>query len=208
MLITETDLPSAFDDMTGRAPAGERLNSVLPLDRYDTSFTRQAWDMVGSPEKCPDVIIGTVFSGIPPIDALRGFYDGLGKEYPVFLPLHVNQRFAKDYYATTQTGRLARTRGRYWTNRLKPMLGGAKVTVVEEYVSTGACLEVCHELIKNAGAASVTAVRGKWYSDVFRGDINIRRMTSTHDVFMRGIGRKAACVDLSLLQSAETARLQ
>lgn len=192
MLVSNPDLPSALDDMSDRALCSEYPDRALPLSRYDTSFTRQAWETFGAPSNRPDVVIGTAYSGIPPLDAVRGFYEEIGVEQPIFLPLRVNQRLALEYCLSNASGIMARLKTQYWANGLRPLLSGAKVVIIEEYVSTGACMELSGQITKEADASSILGLRGRWYSDAHRTDVDIRRLTSRHAPFMRHVGHMAA----------------
>ena len=193
MLEIAPDLPSALDDMSTRQLCLPHYpDRVLPLDRYDTSFSRQIWDAFKAPEHYPDVVIGTVNSGIPPIDAVDSFCKERGIKSPVFLPLRINQWFAFQYYSNDIFSVGAQLKAHRLAHQLKATLSGAKVVVIEEWVRSGNCIEICGEIAKKAGAISVMGMRGRWYDNAYRKDINLRDMTSIHAPFMREIGQVAA----------------
>lgn len=194
MLIPDPALPSALDDMTKRLLCLPHYhNRILPLYRYDTSFTRQMQDAYNTPEYRPDVVIGTAYSGIPPLDAVRGYYEEIGEDTPLFASLRVGQWFSAQYHSKTPLMFWAEVKAIAMAAQLRPIVAGAKVTIIEEYVRSGSSIEICGRIAREAGAAAVVGIRGSWYDNV-QGRIDTFNMTSRHATFMRGIGRRAASI--------------
>lgn len=193
MTATKPGLPSALDNMTGRELCLPHYHDhELPLHKYDTSFTRQINEVYSQESPEPDVVFGTVKSGIPPLDAVRGFLDARNMPHPLFLPMHVNQWFSFQYYSPDIFNVAAHYRGSVWAGKLKPVLAGANVLVIEEFVRTGHTLEVCGRIAQMAGAASVIGLRGRWYDNAYRQHIDMKSLSSKHVSFMRRIGQQAA----------------
>jgi len=193
--LDQNGLPSALDDMTSRKLCLPHYQGrEVPLSRYDTSFTRQMWDVYNNPDRRPDVVIGTVWSGIPPLDAVRGFYEELGVKSPIFLPLHVGQLLGHAYQWDNSLGKVAGLQARKLANDLEKALSGTKVLIVEEYVRSGKAIELCGKIARQAGAATVMGMRGDWYDNARHQDVDLENLTSTHAAFMRSIGHEAAQV--------------
>lgn len=133
----------------------------------------------------PTAILVTDKSAVPLADTLRGVYDELGLEHPVISYVRIPKpdwRGRPPRWLTAESARLA------------GVLDGAaeRVYIADQVVGTGTTLERASELVTNIGGTTAGYLKGDWYHNANRSDLDYAGVTSVHAEFMYSLGQKAA----------------
>lgn len=158
----------------------DRVEHEMLHGRPRLSFANQIAAMV---DIRPTAFLLTANSAVPVADSIRGYYDELGIDRPVIDYIRVP---GKGWLSGLLQTHIEEKRLQYCLNE-----AGAQVCVVDEYVFSGGTLERARNLLKNIGVTDVTEIRGRWYSQAKRAEIDLDRVTSVHAPKMREIGQKA-----------------
>ncbi|HEX7633244.1 MAG TPA: hypothetical protein VF401_02885 [Candidatus Saccharimonadales bacterium] len=163
-------------------------------------------------DRPPEAYLFTARSAIPVAAAVRGYYKELGNELPVRTSVSANAQ--KGWIHKTFTGpntlsvspatREAKkdmidaflVDEQKEIQRLSGLLSGMEhVCVIDQYVGTGSTITYAAYLAKQAGARTVSLIRGNWYEgwypDKTRGEsleLALENLYSTHEPFMHLIG--------------------
>lgn len=174
----------------------DRLRVHIGNQYQDTSFKRQMLEVSGiaptdeTDNYQPDVFLVTANSAIPIADSIRGFYEVLGIEPPLVGYININRHFNPDNEADTTT------RDEEAKRLIEVLDGAERVCVVEEYVDLGRSLKNAEEILRMAGAVTITAVRGRWYRQWDRlgstSGLDFDSVSSSLREDMLAIGRKSA----------------
>lgn len=155
---------------------------MLSGDRY--SFSTQIRNTFA--EHAPEAYLVTAYSAIPVADSIRGFYQELGVDQPLV------------DYVLAQKGLRRFATSRAENLRLKNLLSdiGGKVCIVDEYTVTGATVDRSRKALVRAGVneTDIVSIKGKWYHNARRGDLQVDQATSVHRDFMNSIGRDACAM--------------
>lgn len=133
-----------------------------------------------------DVFLFTENSAIPIADAVRGYFDSMGAKKPVIETVRANITLSRvrDLMLKTIDEE---------AERLKGLLTGKNVMVVDQYVETGETLRMAELTAYKAGAARIyTTDFAQWYWNANPNDISREDISSVHSDFMHSIGQQAA----------------
>lgn len=212
--------PGIHSNMVAIEPSIDTRAKLVEVDEtpqftltgeYDGSLSRQLGGLHFAPQSVhpslaspPEVILMTAFSAIPVADAIRGFYEELDAITPLLGHIQASSATAHAYYSThgdpnyvayTLNGNHQHESFAAEVKRLKPLVeGSSHVTIVDQFVGSGKTITYGAQLLLNAGAKKVSAIRGDWYVQAGRSDIDMSSISSRHAPFMASIGRKAAQV--------------
>ena len=191
MATPAPDRPSGLVTFEGLA----RSLDYLPAE-YDSSLTTQLNALVATAE-IPDVFVLTAISAVPVADAIRGYFEANGTDVPVITHVQANQANAHDYHRlnwceSKNQKRVIKRFVNAEVKRLKPVVDGANVCTIDQFVSTQNTIKYAAELLKQAGVKQGTAIRGKWYDQADRAEVDLDTMTSVHHLFMHKLGRHIA----------------
>lgn len=148
----------------------------------------------------PDVYFLTANSAIPLADAIRGYYDELGKPTPELYAIMAN--------FSTSTAYEAGSRDQFdrEVKRLRHIASGViHACVVEQYVLSGGTARYAQKLLEAAGVSYVSTIMGRWYEQANQSEVDLQTVSSNHAMFMHSIG-SAAARDLSFLQEDKNAQ--
>jgi hypothetical protein len=192
MLVGNPDLPSAAIEIG----IGDRAAELRPWT-YDTSFVRQMNELqtVGYvTPTLPDIYAVTRNSAVPVADSIRGYYEHLEQICPPIIGIDANSVDGYRFFHGEKQ-RLLTERQRVHVAQLA-IAGtlGAHVCIVDQFVATGRTIAVGAELLYASGASQVSAIRGKWYTDILKPVTHADQLglTSSHAPFMHDVGRLAA----------------
>lgn len=193
MLTQHADLPPA-------ACLSNRLDRPPFPGEYDFSFSRQMHAVcdLDDPQLAsqfatsPDLFLVTAASAVPVADAIRGFYEATGASHPVIDYIAANQEmaaaFREGYIRFNPWQKAFQTE----VTRLIPRVESSQhVCVVDEFVAEGTTVQYAHQILKTAGIEVASTIRGKWYGQANRSEIDLERLTSIHAPYMRKIGLQA-----------------
>lgn len=164
----------------------------------DMSLSRQlksALDCEKTPTQ-PEAYLFTTHSAIPVADAFRGNFAERGQTLPQLGYIAANRYMARyshgmDNLSLSATSALKQEKETE-IERLQLLYQGLKhVCVVEQYVNTGSTLMYALHLLEQAGIDHVSAIRGRWYLDAEKDDVDVSRLTSAHANFMHKAGAKS-----------------
>jgi hypothetical protein len=155
---------------------------MLSGDRY--SFSTQIRNTFA--EHAPEAYLVTAYSAIPVADAIRGFYQELGVDQPLVDYVRPPKGLGRFIVAKAEN------------LRLRSLLAGitGKICVVDEYINTGRAVERSKEVLVKTGVpeTDIVSIKGKWYHNARRGDLQVDQTTSAHQDFMNSIGRDACAM--------------
>ena len=133
----------------------------------------------------PDCYLFTIKSAIPVADAVRGYYETIGRAQPPLGMIYVDHR---DGFVRERANSME-------ARRLQPLLQGlGRISIVEQFVCTGRTLAMARAIVHQANPQIKTDnfSRSNWYHDALAADIDYENMTSTHAEFMHSVGVAAA----------------
>lgn len=156
----------------------------LMLSDSHYSFSAQIQDTYSKYE--PEAYLVTAYSAIPVADAIRGFYRELGVDQPLID--YVRPPKGLGHFIVAKTENL----------RLKSLLIDitGKICVVDEYVNTGRALAQSRATIAGTGIPKedIVSIKGRWYHNARRRDLQVDQTTSSHRNFMSRVGRDACAM--------------
>lgn len=155
---------------------------------FDRTLTSQLRHLLAQDNR-PDLYLFTAKSAIPVADTFRGIF---GDDNPPSLGYikassksafpYIDQ-FMKPPNHTSIAAHQAEV------ERLRKLTQTAPhVCVVEQYSDTGKTLRYAGLLLKEAGVQTVSGIRGQWYHEARKEDVDKHGLTSTHAQFMHGVG--------------------
>lgn len=185
----EYDTISDYMLTPGLSQPCESDNAYLATDYSFTGQIEAATDA--------DVMLFTASSAIPVADAVRGYLETTGKTAPQLGYIRADFEAQAAYNYEND-----RTRLNGETNRLTPLLKEAEtVSVVDEFICSGATLNFAKTILQNCGITAVTPLAGRWYMQAYKSEVNSENLTSRHADFMRSIGRQAALQTVSEIRA-------
>jgi hypothetical protein len=193
MLCIDRSLPSGYKPLPYPVKVIDAVRSALPT--HDHSFARQMHEAKISNFGTPHYFV-TADSAIAVADSIRGFYAASGEAEPridYILAQHATAS-AFWYRAKTEVG----MNGAFSSSdieeidRLRSLeKDSASAVVIDQMVASGLTVTFAGRLLYTAGFASVSAIRGDWYSDCRITRDQREHVTSENEAFMRSVGAAA-----------------
>jgi|GEM_PF-1928632 len=177
---------------------GSEINEILYRMTHSGEFDPNIsfGEYMRTFEQCnaePEVFVLTVSSAIPVADAIRGWYDTMGKQYPEITYVNANRDLSEDELSLTLEQRELIESD---ITRLGQRYLGARAIIIDQYVHSGKTLDLASRTLGKAGLIQTGSTsQARWYNHAF-GQIDRDSMTSEHAEFMRRVGREAVyCTD-------------
>lgn len=177
---------------------------------YDTSFLRQIDDLTDNPlavtgavtDRPPQAYLFTAMSAIPVAATVKGYYATQGETAPVLASVRAdtgraNAHFHPNAYLDPRAQADFDRHEQREIARLSNIIAGMEhVCVVDQYVLSGRTIRYGAYLAQQAGAHTVSMMRGRWYQQwSMTGDETVLAATeqlySSHNPFMYRIGAAA-----------------
>jgi hypothetical protein len=169
----------------------------------DTSLVRQVNDIYYRPNKLdrklttpPNALIFTERSAIPVADVFRGMHEELGTPCPVIDHVGANIATSRDFWNRWDIIDVnQQTHFNREVARLAPLVDGLDhVTIIDQFVGSGATIAYGALILQHAGVKRVTGIQGRWYENALEGAVNVGDDTSRYAFPMNRIGHQVCAL--------------